>query len=159
MMIIMLLVLVIEKLVVLAIVLVVVLDIGSVGVDRVPTLLGVRWGTYLAWEGRFRVYFDSQSYNCWQSRSSGHHVDFVILSFLCGVADSIKPLLLLIPNPMMVSEALVDFLSGSAGGVANVVVGQPMDTVKVFHVMFGRESKIVRKRRLKWCVMSCHVSF
>ena len=41
----------------------------------------------------------------------------------------------------MVSEALVDFLSGSAGGVANVVVGQPMDTVKVFHVMFGRESK------------------
>ena len=36
---------------------------------------------------------------------------------------------------MMVSEALVDFLSGSAGGVANVVVGQPMDTVKVFHVM------------------------
>ena len=39
MMIIMLLVLVIEKLVVLAIVLVV-LDIGSVGVDRVPTLLG-----------------------------------------------------------------------------------------------------------------------
>ena len=40
MMIIMLLVLVIEKLVVLAIVLVVVLDIGSVGVDRVPTLLG-----------------------------------------------------------------------------------------------------------------------
>ena len=45
MMIIMLLVLVIEKLVVLAIVLVVVLDIGSVGVDRVPTLLGVGWGT------------------------------------------------------------------------------------------------------------------
>ena len=94
-------------------------------------------------------------------------MDFVILSYLCGVgcsylcgvADSIKPLLLLIPNPMMVSEALVDFLSGSAGGVANVVVGQPMDTVKVFHVMFGRESKIVRKRRLKWCVMSCHVSF
>ena len=42
---------------------------------------------------------------------------------------------------MMVSEALVDFLSGSAGGVANVVVGQPMDTVKVFHVMFGRELK------------------
>ena len=30
----------IEKLVVLAIVLVVVLDIGSVGVDRVPTMLG-----------------------------------------------------------------------------------------------------------------------
>ena len=45
MMIIMLLVLVIEKLVVLAIVLVVVLDIGSVGVDRVPTLRGVLWGT------------------------------------------------------------------------------------------------------------------
>ena len=33
------------KLVVLAIVLVVVLDIGSVGVDRVPTLQGVGWGT------------------------------------------------------------------------------------------------------------------
>ena len=45
MMIIMLLVLVIEKLVVLAIVLVVVLDIGNVGVDRVPTLQGVGWGT------------------------------------------------------------------------------------------------------------------
>ena len=89
MMIIMLLVLVIEKLVVLAIVLVVVLDIGSVGVDRVPTLLGVRWGTYLAWEGRFRVYFDSQSYNCWQSRSSGHHVDFVIF---CFAVDLVAPI-------------------------------------------------------------------
>ena len=32
----------------------------------------------------------------------------------------------------MVSDALVDLVSGSAGGVANVVVGQPMDTVKVF---------------------------
>ena len=31
----------------------------------------------------------------------------------------------------MVSDALVDLVSGSAGGVANVVVGQPMDTVKV----------------------------
>ena len=33
---------------------------------------------------------------------------------------------------MMVSDALVDLVSGSAGGVANVLVGQPMDTVKVF---------------------------
>jgi len=31
----------------------------------------------------------------------------------------------------MVSDALVDLVSGSAGGVANVLVGQPMDTVKV----------------------------
>ena len=28
-------------------------------------------------------------------------------------------------------EAVVDLVSGSVGGVANVVVGQPMDTVKV----------------------------
>ena len=41
-------------------------------------------------------------------------------------------------NLAMVSDALVDLVSGSAGGVANVLVGQPMDTVKVcFAISYG----------------------
>ena len=47
---------------------------------------------------------------------------------------------------MMVSDALVDLVSGSAGGVANVIVGQPMDTVKVCFAMY----------HAKWCHVSMY---
>lgn len=34
-------------------------------------------------------------------------------------------------NPSAVRRAIIDLVSGSAGGVANVYVGQPLDTIKV----------------------------
>ena len=57
---------------------------------------------------------------------------------------------------MMVSDALVDLVSGSAGGVANVVVGQPMDTVKVCFAMYHAPWCHVSMYHATWCHVSCN---
>ena len=53
----------------------------------------------------------------------------------------------------MVSDALIDLVSGSAGGVANVLVGQPMDTVKVRFAM----SCCVIRYHVVLCVVQCDI--
>ena len=55
-----------------------------------------------------------------------------MLVFLVFISFSI---LRVAPLLRLLRETVVDLVSGSVGGVANVVVGQPMDTVKVLPVL------------------------